>query len=432
MKFRAKSSFIAAALVIAAVVNASHAQQMSRGEYVARTANCVACHSVAGGAAFAGGLKMATPIGAIYATNITPDRETGIGAYTLDEFDRAVRRGIAKDGHHLYPAMPYPSYAKMTEGDIRALYDFFMKEVAAVKAPNPPSEIKWPMNMRWPLSIWNALFVDFDRYVPRKDKDPEWNRGAYLVQGPGHCGACHTPRGWASQEVALNDRSSSYLSGGVLDYWNAINLTADNNLGIGRWSEADVAEVLKTGRNKHTSIAGTMVEVVNNSTQFMSDSDIKAMAKYLKSLPSAMERGQVPWAYDASATDALSKRDTRAPGANTYARHCASCHGNDGRGRPSNLPTLVGNPGVVQPDPVSVINVVLNGSARVVVNGVPDAYRMPQYRLTLKDNQEVADVVNFVRNAWGNRGSKVTANDVAAVRQHTDPSSDRVVVLRMK
>jgi mono/diheme cytochrome c family protein len=422
---------IAAVALAGSIFSASAQTQVSRGEYVARMANCVACHSVAGGKAFAGGLKMATPLGAIYATNITPDRATGIGAYTLEDFDRAVRLGITKDGRHLYPAMPYPSYAKMAADDIRALYDFFMKEVAAVNQPNPPTEIEWPMNMRWPLAIWNWLFIDFDRYRPKPGRDAEWNRGAYLVQGPGHCGACHTPRGIASQETALDETGSSFLTGGTLDFWNATNLTGDVNLGLGRWSEAEVFEILKNGRNKHSAIAGTMIEVINNSTQFLTDADLKAMAKYLKTLPPAKEKGKAAWAYDQKSVEVLRRRDPKVAGADLYMRECETCHAMDGKGRAGYQPTLVGNPSVVQPDPVSVINIVLNGSSRLVINGVPDSYRMPQFRLTY-DDQKVADVVNFVRTSWGNQASKVTAADVAAVRAETNPSSDRVVVLRMK
>lgn len=427
-RFLAAGAFAAGALITSA-----SAQQagMSQGEYVARASNCVACHSVPGGQPFAGGLKMATPVGAIYATNITPDKETGIGDYTLEDFDRAVRKGVAKDGHHLYPAMPYPSYAKMTEADIKAMYDFFMKEVKPVKQANLPGEGKWPLNSRWPLAIWNVVFVDFDRYEAKAGKDADWNRGAYLVQGPGHCGACHTPRGFASQEASLDERGSSFLTGGNLDHWMASNLTGDQNTGLGKWSEDDLVQLLKTGRNKHAAVAGTMIEVVNNSTQYLSDADLKAMAKYLKSLPPQLERGKAAWAYDQKTTDDLRKRSFTKAGAAIYMRDCQSCHATDGRGRASFLPAVAGNPGVVQTDAASVINLVLNGSNRLVISGVPDMYRMPQYRLTL-DDQEVADVVNFVRTSWGHQASTVTAADVAKIRAETDPSTDRPIVLRMK
>ena len=191
-----------ALLVVCGVTAPVHAQtsspsdaSLSPGEYAARAGNCVACHSIPGGKAFTGGLKMMTPLGAIYSTNITPDPETGIGAYTLEDFDHAVRLGVAKDGHRLYPAMPYPSYAKLRPEDVKALYDYFMKSVPAVKQPDQPSEIPWPLSMRWVLAIWSTVFADDRTYADKPGHAAAWNRGAYLVQGLGHCGACHTPRG---------------------------------------------------------------------------------------------------------------------------------------------------------------------------------------------------------------------------------------------
>src|SRR6516164_3439308 len=184
----------------------------SKGEYVARAGDCVACHSVPGGKAFAGGLKMGLPFGVIYSTNITPDPETGIGKYSREDFDRAVRSGVAKDGRRLYPAMPYPSYAKLTNADVATLYDFFMKEVPPVQQANLPNEIPRLLSYRWPLAMWNLAFTTGGSYVAKSGHDAEWNRGAYLVQGLGHCGACHTPRGVAWQEKALDEGSSIYLS----------------------------------------------------------------------------------------------------------------------------------------------------------------------------------------------------------------------------
>ena len=204
------------ALFVLGAAPLAHAQEAaaaeSKGEYVARAGDCVACHSVPGGKAFAGGLKMGTPLGAIYSTNITPDPDVGIGNYTFEDFDRAVRKGVAKDGHRLYPAMPYPSYAKITDDDMHALYDFFIKEVPPVKQANKPSEIPGYLSFRWPLAIWDAVFTESGAYVPSKEHDAAWNRGAYLVEGLGHCGACHTPRGWAFQEKALDDGSSKAQS----------------------------------------------------------------------------------------------------------------------------------------------------------------------------------------------------------------------------
>lgn len=202
----------------------SAANAMSPGEYVAKAADCTACHTAPGGAALAGGLRFPTPPGDIYSTNITPDKQQGIGRYTFAEFDRAMRQGIARDGHHLYPAMPYTAYAKMSDKDMRALYDYLLHEVPASSQPNRDSDISWPLSMRWPLGIWNALFHNDDRYQPDAQQSAQWNRGAYLVQGAGHCGSCHTPRGWALQEQALDQSRSAYLSGAELDGWFAPSL----------------------------------------------------------------------------------------------------------------------------------------------------------------------------------------------------------------
>ncbi len=422
------------ALLLAFAATAARADNLpappeTPGEYVARAGDCVACHSVPGGKAFAGGLKMGSPLGAIFSTNITPDPETGIGNYTLEDFDRAVRQGIAKDGHRLYPAMPYPSYAKLTDEDVKALYGFFMKEVPAVHQANKPSEIPLLLGFRWPLALWDIVFTSGGSYVAKPEHDAVWNRGAYLVQGLGHCGACHTPRGIAFQEKALDDSNATYLSGALLDAWLAANLRGDQRTGLGQWSEADLAEFLKTGHNRDGTAFGSMIDVVNNSTPYLSDADIHAIAVYLKSLPASGD--QQAYAYDDATTTALRGGHATAPGAATYATRCASCHGLDAKGFAPYLPPLAGNPTVLGGDPSSLINLVLNGSTPLVVKGAPDAYRMPQFRLQLSD-QEIADVVTFIRGGWGNRASPVTAAQVADLRKSTDPTSDAVVILKMR
>jgi mono/diheme cytochrome c family protein len=401
----------------------------SRGEYLARAGDCVSCHSVPGGKAFAGGLKMGTPLGAIYSTNITPDRETGIGAYSLADFDRAVRRGIAKDGHRLYPAMPYPSYAKLTDADVAALYDFFMKQVPPVHQANSKSEIAAPWNMRWPLAIWDALFTTSGSYVNKNGHDAAWNRGAYLVQGLGHCGACHTVRGFAWQEKALDESGSSYLSGAELDAWYAPNLRGDARTGLGGWSKDDIVAFLKHGHNAHATAFGSMIDVVNNSTPYMSDDDLKAIADYLKSLPAGSAQPAV--AYSDATTTALRSGHAKEPGAGVFTGTCANCHGFDGKGFAPYMPPLAGNPVVLDKNPSSLINLVLNGSNPLVVKGTPEAYRMPQFRLQYSD-QEIADVVTFIRNGWGNKAPAVTAAQVAKLRKSTDPTSDRVIILKMR
>jgi mono/diheme cytochrome c family protein len=401
----------------------------SPGEYLARAGDCVACHSIPGGKAFAGGLKMGSPLGNIYSTNITPDRETGIGTYSLMDFDRAVRRGVAKDGHRLYPAMPYPSYAKLTDADVAALYDFFMKKVSAVHQENLKNKIPSLLSFRWPLAIWNLVFTTSSSYVAKSGHDADWNRGAYLVQGLGHCGACHTPRGFAWQETALDDSSAVYLSGTLLDAWYAPDLRGDVRTGLGGWSKEDLADFLKNGHNRAETAFGSMIDVVNNSTPYLSDDDINAIAVYLKSLPATFAQQAV--AYDDATTVALRSGHAPQPGAAIYSGSCANCHGFDAKGFGPYMPALAGNPVVLDNDPSSLINLVLNGSAPLVVTGTPDPYRMPQFRQQYSD-QEIADVVTFIRNGWGNQAPAVTVPEVAKLRRTTDPTSDQVIILKMR
>ena len=402
---------------------------ISKGEYVARAGDCIACHSVPGGKAFTGGLKMGTPLGAIYSTNITPDPDTGIGKYSYEDFDRAVRGGVAKDGRHLYPAMPYPSYAKITDDDMHALYDFFMKEVPPVKQANKPSEIPGYLSFRWPLAIWNVLFMDKGVYTAKAGHDAAWNRGAYLVEGLEHCGACHTPRGLAFQEKALDDGSSAFLGGAELDAWSAPDLRGDARTGLGAWSQADLATFLKTGHNDRATAFGSMLDVVNNSTPYLSDDDVNAIATYLKSLPANSQ--QTAYAYDDAATKELQSGKPQQTGAAIFLGNCSSCHGLDGKGQASVMPALAGNPAVLDSDPSSLINLVLNGAEPLVVKGTPDGYRMPQYRVQLND-EDIAQVLSFVRSAWGNGASAVTTDQVKKLRPATDPTSDRVILLKMR
>lgn len=401
----------------------------SKGEYVARAGDCIACHSVPGGKAFAGGLIMGTPIGAIYSTNITPDPDTGIGNYSFDDFDRAVRHGIAKDGHRLYPAMPYPSYAKITDDDLHALYDFFMKDVPPVKQANLPNKIPSYLSFRWPLAIWDMMFAPSAPYAADPAHDATWNRGAYLVEGLGHCGACHTPRGWAFEEKALDAGSDTYLQGADLDAWSAPDLHGDLRTGLGGWSQTDLASFLKSGHSARGVVFGSMLDVVNNSTPYLNDDDINAIATYLKSLSATTQ--QAAYSYDASTTTALQSGKPQDGGGALYLGYCVSCHGADGKGQTPYIPPLAGNPVVLDSDPASLINLVLNGAEPIVVKGTPDPYRMPQYRVQLTDD-EIASVLSFVRNGWGNGAAPVTADAVSKLRPVTDPSSDRMIILKMR
>ncbi|MRT30533.1 cytochrome c [Herbaspirillum sp. CAH-3] len=407
------------------------AELIQRGEYVARQADCVACHSTPKSKPFAGGLEMATPLGAIYATNITPDRGSGIGDYSLAEFDRALRHGVARDGHRLYPAMPYPSYAKMSDEDVSALYAYFMHGVKPVVQANQESDIPWPLNMRWPLAFWNLALTSPHPYQPDPKQDALWNRGAYLVQGAGHCGSCHTPRGVAMNEKGLDGGHPLYLSGALLDGWYAPSLRGDVNTGIGRWSEAEVVQFLKTGRNQHAVVFGSMADAFNNSTQFLSDQDLQAIARYLKSLPGDPKRDGDPWKYDTGTTTALAAQRLDSPAARTYMAKCAACHAVDGRGRAPWIPPLAGAVSSLAKEDASAINVTLNGSVRVVADGVPDSYRMPPFRSQLTD-AEIADVLSFIRSSWGNHGGAVKVDDVKTLRERTNPASSNPIILQMR
>lgn len=322
------------------------AQAMSAGEYVAKAGDCTACHTAPGGAELAGGMKFPTPLGAIYATNITPDKLHGIGAYSFEEFDRAMRQGVAKDGHRLYPAMPYTSYAKMSAEDMRALYDYLMNEVPAQNVANRDSDISWPLSMRWPLAVWNQLFHDDQPYQTDPQQSAEWNRGAYLVQGAGHCGSCHTPRGWAMQEKGLDGKAPVFLSGAELDGWYASNLRG--------LPPEEVTALLKTGRSRHAAVAGPMSEVVTHSTQYLSDGDLNAIAVYLRSL-----------APETAAKAAAPAVQANNPGGKaTYAMYCSTCHGNKGEGTDFAIPALAGNATVTADNPLTALRVVLEGRIR--------------------------------------------------------------------
>lgn len=409
----------------------AEAAGLSHGEYVARLGNCVACHTTEDGAPLAGGLEMNVPLlGNIYTTNITPDIETGIGSYSFADFDRSMRIGKTKDDHRMYPAMPYSSYAKMSEQDMRALYDFLMNEVEPVNQANITAKIPAWKNVRWALGIWNVLAHDDDPYELANNQNDAWNRGAYLVEGLGHCGACHTPRGLMLQEKALDSSDSDFLAGAPLDFWSASPLHGNNLTGRGRWEIEDHEEFLLTGRNRFGTAVGTMVEVVNNSTRYMSPEDSNAVAVYLNSMPATEDEGE--FVYDDTEAQKLLSLDFSTPGAQLYYEYCSNCHVTNGNGYYPYQPALAGNPGVLDPDASSLINMTLNGSLRLVSSEGPVTTNMPYFRLLLND-QQIADVLSYVRSSWGNSASEISVDDVAEVRAATDPTqNDDIYVLRMK
>ncbi|KHL75957.1 alcohol dehydrogenase [Pseudomonas putida] len=389
---------------------------VKKGEYLARAGDCVACHTAKGGKPFAGGLPMETPIGTVYSTNITPDA-TGIGQYSFEDFDLAVRKGVAKDGSTLYPAMPYPSYARVKDEDMRALYAYFMQGVQPVAQPNKATDIPWPLSMRWPLAIWRGVFApEVKAWQAPAGADPVVSRGAYLVEGLGHCGACHTPRALTMQEEALSPADGKqFLAGSApLEGWIAKNLRGDHKDGLGSWSEEQLVQFLKTGRSDRSAVFGGMSDVVEHSMQHLSDADLTAIARYLKTLPASDPHDQ-PHVYDKHVAQALWNGDDSKPGAAVYIDNCAACHRTDGQGYTRVFPALAGNPVVQTADATSLIHVVLDGGTVPATHTAPSNLTMPAFGWRLSD-QEVAEVVNFIRTSWGNQGSAVSASDVKAIR----------------
>ena len=401
--------------------SAAEQQMIQAGRYVAVASDCIACHTAPGGKQFAGGRGIESPIGTMYSSNITPDKKTGIGSYTLDDFDRAVRHGIVPGGGTLYPSMPYPSYAKMSDQDLRALYTYFMKGVQPVEASNRGSDIAWPLSIRWPLSIWRKQFapsvapVDMGKYA-----SAEMARGAYLVQSLGHCGSCHTPRSATMSELALDETGPAYLSGGpLIDGWLAVNLRGDKADGMGSWSQKDIVDTLKGARNAHSAVVGgPMADVVSHSTQHMTDADLNAMAVYLKSLPAAGGEKATFVASDQTAKE-LFAGVQKGRGAELYLDNCAACHRTDGKSNAIVFPALPGNPTVLAQDPSSVIRVVLAGSKLPSTKAAPSDLGMPGFAWRLSD-EETAQLVTFVRQSWGNNAPAATASQVATVRKLVD------------
>lgn len=387
---------------------------IQRGEYVARLSDCAACHTAPGGTEFAGGLAMQTPFGAIYSTNITPDKNTGIGNYTLEEFGNAVKHGVRNDGAALYPAMPYASYTVMPDEDIAAMYAYFMEAVPAVQQENAPSTFPWIISMRWPVAYWQFLFAPIREFKGNPQLTDLQNHGAYIVEGPGHCGACHTPRGIAYQEKTLaNDSSDLYLSGALIDGWRAKSLRGEGQ-GLKTWSEAEIIEFLKTGRTDKVAAFGAMADVIEHSSQYWSDQDLKATASYLKTLSPAPGKSLELATQKDTTTDLLLTDKFREPGAVIYMENCTVCHRMDGAGVPRIFPALNQNTAITAQNAQSVIQVTLEGGKMPNTPADRMAFAMPGFN-HLSD-EEVAQVINFIRNSWNNVSPEISAQDVAEIR----------------
>ena len=424
----------------AADLPAEQRNLIERGRYVARLGDCVACHTGSKNQPMAGGLALETPFGKLYSTNITPDQGTGMGGYSFAQFDRAMRKGVAADGRNLYPAMPYPSYAKMTEEDMQALYAYLMQGVAPVQAANKPSEMGFPFNQRWGLSLWNWMFLDNTPFQPQASQSAEWNRGAYLVQGLGHCGACHTPRGVAFQEKTMTGEGKNgplFLAGETVEGWRALSLRD-------LWTPAETAELLKTGRNRHGSVSGNMVDVVQHSTQYMSDGDLLAIGTYLKALPAGKDdlpmqvaQGPAPViaipARAVGSTEALTAANAahynvpadlyRTRGGLGYLQFCADCHRSDGAGVDGIFPPLAGNRSLQSDNASTLIHIMLTGWTTPVTQAHSRPLTMPAFAQL--GDQEIADILNFTRRNWGNpKATEVQAKDVKSLRKTLDAKGE--------
>ena len=383
-------------------VNTSDPTLIEKGRYLAEASDCVACHTAKSGAAYAGGLAFRTPYGTIYSTNITPDKTAGLGTYDYADFERALRHGYRKDGAALYPVMPYVSYSVMTNSDVQALYAYFASSLKPVAQPNLAPTMKWPASMRWPLVWWQMLFGGHGSFIAPPNATPEIARGAYLIEGAGHCGACHTPRGAAMQEKALQDGADGvFLSGSELEGWYAKDLRNEDT-GLADWSQHDIADFVKSGRNAHAAAFGSMAEVVEHSTQHLTDADASAIAAYLKSLAARPGHAPSKAKTEDTTTAKLLDNQDRSAGALAYVAYCAACHHLNGQGTPRLFPSLADSSVVMSDNPSSLIQITLTGWAMAKTPADTMRPSMPEFR-KLSD-VTIADILTFIRSSWGNKG----------------------------
>jgi mono/diheme cytochrome c family protein len=375
--------------------------RIERGRYLAVLGDCAGCHTPSHGAPFAGGVALQTPFGTLVAPNITSDPETGIGNMTNEEFLAVLHEGRGHDGKRLYPAMPYPAYTKMTDDEVLALRAYFAT-VAPVSNRVVSNQLPFPLNIRLAMAVWNGLNFTPGRYQPNPQKSAVWNRGAYIVEGPAHCGTCHTPK-----TLLGGDKNSAALTGATLQGWFAPDITNDRRKGIGGWSTDDLVQYLKTGTNKWTLASGPMAEAVSHSTSRMNDEDILAIATYLK------DSGQS--GASARPEPVAAGNNAMRAGAAIYKDSCAACHKDSGEGDANLFPRLAGSALVQSDDPTTLVRVVLHGTRAVSTAGAPTAPAMPAFDWRLEDAQ-VAAVLTYIRNNWGNAAGPVPASAVASQR----------------
>ncbi|WP_370521120.1 cytochrome c [Pantoea sp. BAV 3049] len=410
-----KSFLIASAVLFSAgyalTAQADDAALVKQGEYISRLGDCSACHTIPGKPEFSGGLAIESNLGTIYSTNITPDKDHGIGNYNEQQFSDAVRKGVLPDGTRLYPAMPYPDYAKINDQDMHALYTWFMQGVKPSAEAPPETDLSFPFSQRWGMRFWNWAFTSDKPFQPIGGASAEVNRGAYLVESLGHCGSCHTPRGLGMNEKALDSSDSKFLAGGSLNGWEVPSLR-----GLPKWTEQETVDYLATGRNDKAAVGGEMTSVIEHSSSYMTDADLKAIAAYLKFLGG---NPPVPAAEDkaVSATEAkLTTAKNLSTGERLYLDNCGACHFVTGKGAPGVFPQLDQATIVNAGDPTGLIHTILAGAQQPSTAKAPSTLAMPGFRSRLSDD-EVAQLATFIRQGWSNKASAVTADQVAKVRK---------------
>lgn len=386
---------------------ASQDSIIARGAYLARAGDCVACHTAPGGKPLAGGLAMETPYGTLFSPNITPDKQYGIGHWTEGDFWRAMHNGIAPGHKLLYPVFPYVNFTYVSRQDVDALFTY-LRSIDPVAQPNKPNQMDFPFNYRASLVFWRALFFRPHRFTPHSDQSTEWNRGAYLVQGLGHCSMCHT-----SFNALGATTTSARFAGGLIpaEHWYAPALNASKELGLGSWRNADIVQLLKTGVSRHGAVYGPMAVVVEDSLQHLSDADLHAIAVYLRAQP-----------IRRSPTDTLQAKVSPPlaaalfkEGHQLYTQHCAACHQVNGTGVGDTFPPLAHNASIAAQPGTNAIRMVLLGATQPKTEGNPNPATMPPFAQTLND-RDVAAVVTYIRQAWGNRAPAVAPKDVARLR----------------
>lgn len=382
---------------------------VARGAYLAQAGHCAGCHTPRGAEPYAGGGAIDTPFGKVYASNLTPDTIHGLGNWTRDDFWQALHHGRSKNGRLLSPAFPYTNYTLVSREDSDALFAFF-QSLPPKAVPTPAHELRWPFSAQWALRAWRTLYFKPGTYEAATNKSAEWNRGAYLVQGLGHCNACHAPRN------ALGaSQGGGALAGGLIPMqnWFAPALTSVHDAGVSRWAIGDIVALLKTGLSPQASVSGPMAEVVRGSTQHLNPADLQAMAVYLKDLPTAPSL-----ATHTVQTAPTVPSASNPQGAKIYKQQCAQCHGEQGQGVARAYPALAGNRAVTLTSTVNLVQTVLHGGFAPATGANPRPFGMPPYQLVLSDS-DVAAVITHIRGSWGNQASRVTALEVSQNRNQT-------------